>query len=109
MTRKPFSLWTRESLDFPSRAFPSRGGFRGCSSKAGIAGRQLVRRRQRFRLHEGDPRFRSRRGLYRDGDHAHWNAAPFELAVETRDVRSVDTLTIKLAPGGGQAIRFKAL
>lgn len=56
-----------------------------------------------------DPKRRYRAEIYRDGDGASWNAAPFEFAVEKREVRSSDTLTIKLAPGGGQAIRFRAL
>jgi alpha-glucosidase len=44
--------------------------------------------------------------IYRDGDKAHWKNAPFEFVVEKRTVRSSDRLTIKLAAGGGQAIRF---
>jgi alpha-glucosidase len=44
--------------------------------------------------------------IYRDGDGAHWRDAPFDFAVETRDVTSADTLRLRLAAGGGQAIRF---
>ena len=44
--------------------------------------------------------------VYRDGDGAHWRDAPFDFAVETRDVGSADILRLRLAPGGGQAIRF---
>ena len=44
--------------------------------------------------------------IYRDGDQAHWKTAPFEFVVEKRKVSSADTLTIRLAAGGGQAIRF---
>jgi alpha-glucosidase len=47
--------------------------------------------------------------IYRDGDGAHWKSAPFEFARETRRVTSTDRLTLRLAPGGGQAIRFRAL
>lgn len=55
-----------------------------------------------------DPKRTYRATIYRDGDHADWKDAPFEFAVETREVTSGDTLTIRLAPGGGQAIRFAA-
>ncbi|WP_052108222.1 glycoside hydrolase family 97 protein [Aerolutibacter daejeonensis] len=44
--------------------------------------------------------------VYRDGDGAHWKSAPFKLTRETRTVTSADTLTLRLAAGGGQAIRF---
>nr|WP_246387740.1 glycoside hydrolase family 97 protein [Chiayiivirga flava] len=44
--------------------------------------------------------------IYRDGDDAHWKTAPFAFAVETREVTSADTLQLRLAAGGGQAIRF---
>lgn len=44
--------------------------------------------------------------VYRDGDGAHWKTAPFEFAREKREVTGADTLQIRLAAGGGQAIRF---
>jgi alpha-glucosidase len=44
--------------------------------------------------------------IYRDGYTAHWRDAPFEFAVERREVASSDTLALRLAAGGGQAIRF---
>ncbi|WP_233263108.1 glycoside hydrolase family 97 protein [Cognatiluteimonas profundi] len=44
--------------------------------------------------------------IYRDGDGAHWKTAPFAFARETKRVTSADTLTLRLAPGGGEAIRF---
>ncbi len=44
--------------------------------------------------------------IYRDGAKAHWKTAPFEFIVEKRKVSSADTLTLRLAAGGGQAIRF---
>ncbi len=44
--------------------------------------------------------------IYRDGDAAHWKTAPFDFTVETRDVTSADVLDLRLAAGGGQAIRF---
>jgi alpha-glucosidase len=46
--------------------------------------------------------------VYRDGEGADWRGDRFALAVEMRSVRRGDTLTLKLAPGGGQAIRFVA-
>lgn len=44
--------------------------------------------------------------IYRDGDAAHWRTQPFDFAVERREVTAADTLAIRLAAGGGQAIRF---
>jgi alpha-glucosidase len=44
--------------------------------------------------------------VYRDGPGADWRTAPFEIVIEERRVRRGDTLTLALAPGGGQAIRF---
>lgn len=44
--------------------------------------------------------------IYRDGDDAHYRDHRFAFATEQRDVQSSDTLTIRIAPGGGQAIRF---
>ena len=44
--------------------------------------------------------------VYRDGDGAHWKDAPFKFVRENRTVTSADTLTLRLAAGGGQAIRF---
>ncbi|WP_449301902.1 glycoside hydrolase family 97 protein [Pseudoxanthomonas mexicana] len=46
--------------------------------------------------------------IYRDGDQAHWKTAPQDIVIEERSVVRGDTLTLKLAPGGGQAIRFVA-
>jgi alpha-glucosidase len=45
--------------------------------------------------------------IYRDGDAADYrNEHRFDLVTETRTVTAKDTLQLKLAPGGGQAIRF---
>ena len=44
--------------------------------------------------------------IYRDGDDAHYRDHRFAFATEHREVQSSDTLTLRLAPGGGQAIRF---
>lgn len=56
-----------------------------------------------------DPGRRYRAEIYRDGDSAHYLDAPFEFAREVREVSSADLLRLRLAAGGGQAIRFVAL
>lgn len=52
------------------------------------------------------PGVQYRAQIYKDGAGADYKANPFPLDVETRMLTSADTLTIALAPGGGQAIRF---
>lgn len=47
--------------------------------------------------------------IYRDGANADWRTHPQAIAIERREVRRGDTLQLKLAPGGGQAIRFQAV
>lgn len=45
--------------------------------------------------------------IYRDGDSADYRSARrFDLVTETKTVTAGDTLQLRLAPGGGQAIRF---
>jgi len=45
--------------------------------------------------------------IYRDGDAADYrNAHRFDLVIEKKTVTAGDTLQVRLAPGGGQAIRF---
>ncbi|WP_454831900.1 glycoside hydrolase family 97 protein [Pseudoxanthomonas wuyuanensis] len=46
--------------------------------------------------------------IYRDGERADWQSTPEDIVIEERQVSSTDTLTLRLAPGGGQAIRFIA-
>jgi len=46
--------------------------------------------------------------IYRDGPDASWNGKRESVVVEQREVSANDTLELKLAPGGGQAIRFAA-
>ena len=47
--------------------------------------------------------------IYRDGDDADYRTDKrHSIVIESRSVTANDTLTLKLAPGGGQAIRFKA-
>ncbi len=47
--------------------------------------------------------------IYRDGPNAHYRTNGKDIVIEERTVTSADTLSLKLAPGGGQAIRFVAL
>jgi alpha-glucosidase len=44
--------------------------------------------------------------VYRDADEANWRDNPSAYAVEKRDVDANTVLALRLAPGGGQAIRF---
>ena len=46
--------------------------------------------------------------IYRDGEKADWKRMPQDIVIEERKVTSADTLSLRLAPGGGQAIRFVA-
>jgi alpha-glucosidase len=55
-----------------------------------------------------DPGRTYRAHIYRDGANADWHTHPFAIAIERRAVRRNDTLQLKLAPGGGQAIRFQS-
>ena len=45
--------------------------------------------------------------IYRDGDDADWKTNPHSIAIETRPVKRGDTLALKLAAGGGEAIRIQ--
>lgn len=54
-----------------------------------------------------DPGKRYVADIYRDGEQADYRSLRrFDLIVEHRTVTAADTLVLKLAPGGGQAIRF---
>ena len=44
--------------------------------------------------------------IYRDADDADWKTNPHAYTIETRTVRSSDSLDLKLAPGGGAAVRI---
>ena len=55
-----------------------------------------------------EPGRRYKAQIYRDGDKADWKTAPQDIVIEEREVTSSDVLTLRLAPGGGQAIRFMA-
>ena len=45
--------------------------------------------------------------IYRDADDADWRNNPTAYMIESRDVDAQTVLYLRLAPGGGQAIRFK--
>jgi len=53
-----------------------------------------------------DPARKYRAEIYRDGAGAHFIDNRFAFATEQRDVDASMSLTLKLAAGGGQAIRF---
>ncbi|MFT3905856.1 MAG: glycoside hydrolase family 97 protein [Steroidobacteraceae bacterium] len=46
--------------------------------------------------------------IYRDGDDADWKSNPHAIVIEKRNVKRGDQITLKLAPGGGAAIRLVA-
>ncbi|HRO27163.1 MAG TPA: glycoside hydrolase family 97 protein [Luteimonas sp.] len=46
--------------------------------------------------------------VYRDGDDANYTTHREDIVIEQREVTGADTLDLRLAPGGGQAIRFVA-
>ncbi|HKJ01513.1 MAG TPA: glycoside hydrolase family 97 catalytic domain-containing protein, partial [Longimicrobiales bacterium] len=47
--------------------------------------------------------------IYADGPGADWLHNPLPVAISRREVGADATLTLRLAPGGGQAIRFRPL
>ena len=49
---------------------------------------------------------RYRAEIYRDGDDADYRTNPRSIVIEQRNVTSADRLAIRLAPGGGAAVRF---
>jgi len=55
------------------------------------------------------PGRRYRAEIYRDGDRADYRTNPRDIAIEQRTVTSGDRLALRIAPGGGAAVRFVAL
>ena len=47
--------------------------------------------------------------IYRDSDDADWESNPYGFVTESIEVTADDEMTLNLASGGGQAIRFRAL
>jgi alpha-glucosidase len=56
-----------------------------------------------------DPGRRYRAEIYRDGDTADYRTNPHSIVIESRIVSSTDRMALRLAPGGGAAVRFVAL
>ena len=54
-----------------------------------------------------DPGARYVAQIYRDGPQADWKTRPYDLVVEEREVTAADTLDLRLAAGGGAAIRIQ--
>jgi alpha-glucosidase len=55
------------------------------------------------------PGRRYRAEIYRDGDHADYRTNPRSIVIEQRTVTAGDRLALRIAPGGGAAVRFVAL
>jgi alpha-glucosidase len=47
--------------------------------------------------------------MYLDGDDADYRTSPTGYKIEHRTIMPRDLLTLKLAPGGGAAVRFKKM
>ena len=56
-----------------------------------------------------DPGRRYRAEIYRDGDNADYRTNPRSIVIEQRTVTSKDRMAMRIAPGGGAAVRFVAL
>lgn len=56
-----------------------------------------------------DPGRRYRAEIYRDAPDADWKTNREAIVIESREVTAADVLSLRLAPGGGQAIRFAPL
>jgi alpha-glucosidase len=56
-----------------------------------------------------DPGRRYRAEIYRDGDDADYRTNPRSIVIEQRIVTAKDRMAMRIAPGGGAAVRFVAL
>jgi alpha-glucosidase len=56
-----------------------------------------------------EPGRRYRAEIYRDGDDADFRTKPRSIVIEWRNVTAGDRLALRIAPGGGAAVRFVAL
>ncbi|NNG16803.1 MAG: glycoside hydrolase family 97 C-terminal domain-containing protein, partial [Gemmatimonadales bacterium] len=45
--------------------------------------------------------------IYADGEGAHWLDNPLPITISEQPVDAGSTLTVRLAPGGGQAVRIR--
>src|SRR4029079_14331608 len=55
------------------------------------------------------PGQRYRAEIYRDGDDADYRTNPRSIVIEQRIVTSTDRMAMRIAAGGGTAVRFVAL
>ena len=58
-------------------------------------------------LHFLEPGKKYKATIYRDGDQADWKTNAYDALVEEEIVDNTTTMQLRLAPGGGQAIRFQ--
>jgi len=56
-----------------------------------------------------EPGRRYRAEIYRDGDNADYRTNPRSIVIEQRIVTAKDRMAMRIAPGGGAAVRFIAL
>lgn len=47
--------------------------------------------------------------IYKDGEEAHWEHQPYDIVIMEKIVDHTQTIPLRLAPGGGQSIRFRPL
>ena len=53
------------------------------------------------------PDGRYRATIFRDGDDADWKSNPYDYVIEERTVSGADSLELRLAAGGGAAVRLQ--
>jgi alpha-glucosidase len=56
-----------------------------------------------------EPGRRYRAEIYRDGEGADFRTNPRAIAIEKREVTSANRMALRMAPGGGFAVRFVRL
>lgn len=56
-----------------------------------------------------EPKSRYTATLYRDGDAAGWNTVPTDYVIEKKEVTADDSLSIRMAAGGGFALSLRVL
>ena len=54
-----------------------------------------------------EPDRRYRATIYRDGDDADWKSNPYDCLIEERTLTGEDSLELRLAAGGGAAVRLQ--
>ena len=53
-----------------------------------------------------EPGRRYRATIYADGADADWQSNPTSYTITEREVTAADSLEVRMAPGGGQAVTF---